>query len=384
MPYDKIEPAQWWHGAEPTQGPEPEALDADALRAFLAPAKPGTCRVVRTPDGFELHSAGGGGGLIVGGEPFAVSAPPDAPAAITGDLRVPGALTPRSDAACEVRAGDRVRMLHGPAALPDAEITDVSCAAPCTVAIRQPCSPHSDAITHFYAVRPDEIGPPGSGKPWTLLPPVPVLDAPVLSWAAVGDAPDTAVGVWNGFTVAWVTGCVWAVAREGGAYENGFAGTYEAAREAAEAAWRKGGWRNGRCADPTSDALPASGGGGRGGIGPRAIVAGRAGALEWGPALRATTFEEALFDARSDAAAAMMPVAQSHGWGDDDVAAKMLRAADAVPDPRRGAREAAIRRLLDAARDIPLPDGMFPDLRPHDELREAADALEALDGEGGG
>ena len=53
------------------------------------------------------------------------------------------------------------------------------------------------------------------------------------------------------------------------------------------------------------------------------------------------------------------------------------------PDPRREAREAAIRRLLEAARDIPLPDGMFPDMRPHDELRDAVDALAALDGEGG-
>lgn len=150
MPHEPSDPAAWWHGAEPMP-PRPDELgvtpplNADGLGVWLQPGPPG--RTV------SFH---------------------------------PGAVVPQQPA--EVRAGDRVRMLHGPAALPDAAITGGSCAAPCTVIIRQPLEPGS-GVADFYAVRPDEIGSPGSGKPWTLVAPEPVPHAVTTLPVSMGHIP---------------------------------------------------------------------------------------------------------------------------------------------------------------------------------------------------
>lgn len=131
--------------------------------------------------------------------------------------------------------------------------------------------------------------------------------------------------------------------------------------------------------------------GGGGGIGPHAFPAGGsyvvgAGGVRHEPAPVAP---DAVFDARVAAVVAALPDAIEHGRDDADTAAQVLRAADAVPDPRREAE----RRVVEAAREwwrtaverYGDPDSAARAAEPQPcDLRDALAVLAALDGEGGG
>lgn len=307
MPYERVDPAAWWHGAEAAP-PMPEGE--------------GPWELAPTPYGYAWRRP----------EPtVSTHRGPMTLDRLRAGLEALHA--PESPAPPEPRVGDRVE--------------------------RAGMTARVSAVFDFVAtvrfngqgasVLLSDIGPPGSGRPWTLLPPDAAPAAPAL--------PDAEKR-------AWVA-----------AYE---AGTPFGHRDAP---WNKA-------------AVQVHAGGG-GGIGPRAFPTGGsyvvgAGGVRHEPAPDAP---DAVFDARVVAATeAVRRMAATEPGGKvpatEDRMAVALRAADAVPDPRREAE----RRVVEAAREWwgiaverygdPDSAGRAAEPQPCD-LRDALAALAALDGEGG-
>lgn len=239
MPFDRTEPAAWWHGAE---------------AAPPMPDEPEPWALVATAYGWEWRRA---------------EAEPDAP-------RV------------AVRVKDRLHNAARGVTIVVASFTATECTG-------------SDGAGIWYDVPDSAIGPAGSGKPWTLLPPVPAPDAP-----------------------------------------------------------------------------PAAGGGG--GFGLHLLSAGGTRVVSFGGAGAHVRHEPAparVLWTRFRAASAAYEKALQEGRGGACAMIAALRAADAVPDPRREAE----RRVVETARRFVRERSFFGAYEVDQVLK---DALAALDGEGGG
>ena len=138
MPYERVDPAAWWHGAEAAP-PMPEVE--------------GPWELAPTPYGYAWRRP----------EPtVSTHRGPMTLDRLRAGLEALHASDPSS--APEVRVGDRVRCGHDPSRRVEFMISGYAGLE------------GIDGGTIPYLVSLSDIGPPGSGKPWTLLPPVPMLD----------------------------------------------------------------------------------------------------------------------------------------------------------------------------------------------------------------
>lgn len=280
MPYDRTEPARWWHGVEV---------------APPVPDEPGPWVLGPTPYGWQWRLA----------EPDVL-----------------------------VRAGDRliragvVVWVHAVRHDPDAGFFAIA-------------GGRNDADAVFLS----EIGPAGSGKPWTLLARDPAPDPSDADLAEIVreelralDRSEAASGGGGG-SGPWrrepvVTG------------ENGGKG---------------GGGGGGLSIGGTPGVAVVSGAGGPGGYD----------APPSGQMVR-------IYASDGTPIATLAPGTTSYVLG-----RRHCPAAGAVSDMRREARVAAIRRVRDAAAEVAGWATAYEAEGPKHELRDALDALAALDGEGG-
>lgn len=328
MPYSRDDtPAAWWAGAQamppmpdepgpwvqtPTpygwewRRPEPAPPDAFAAPG-LTPTKAGTYRVVTTPHGLELRRDGDGHGRIVGGKSFAVAPPPGVPEYLVAPdgpfvpvpplsdtdaqaLRGAEARIRRGEAPhapqqpAEVRVGDRVQRAEDGRV---ENVTDVFW----TIA-------RTDAGAGGRSLALADIGPPGSGKPWTLL-----AREPARAPGVVPSLPPEAA--------------TFAHTASGPIGPSGGPGPV----------------------GPSGVKLPrvAPGAGTISVYGPGGELVARIGEMSAAEFSRATAVQRWVRELRPSCLRSPRAVI-------DDV----LRAADGVPDPRRDAE----RRVVDAARDL--------------------------------
>lgn len=153
MPFERIEPAQWWHGAE---------------AAPPMPAEPGPWALTATAYGWEWRR----------------TEPKTAPAPICGstinNLPLLGTFGPwprytalPASPPAEVRAGDRVRRGHD---LPRRVVSVVQGMAE--------FESRAGDLGPYFA-RQCDIGPTGAGRVWTLLPRDPTPDVPDADTAGI-------------------------------------------------------------------------------------------------------------------------------------------------------------------------------------------------------
>lgn len=294
MPYETNEPAAWWRHAEAA----PPVPEGEGLWE-LAPTPYGYAWRRPEPT-VSTHDR-----LRAGLEALHAAAPP-----------VPA----------EVRVGDRVKRAYDDGSTGSTAVVQ---------GVGQDFAALKDEHGWQVLLRPMfDIGPPGSGKPWTLLPPVPAPDAVVEMRLP---APVESVEI---------AGCV------------EFPPGADTAKIAAGIAVQMhAGGGGGIGPHHGSTAMHVVGAGG---------VAGCSG-LSVDPAVRIYSSDGTLIGVAQPGTTFVVGMPPA-------------RAADAVPDPRREAE----RRVVEAARAWARPDHMTAEMEAADALDAAVRALDALDGGGGG
>lgn len=342
MPYERVEPAQWWQGAEAAppmpDGKGPWALVPTAYGWEWRRTEPKTAPAPIC------------GGTINNLLPLAALGP-------WPQYTLPPALPP-----AEVQVGDRVARSGLVYRL--VGITSASRSGPATATLEFP--PHTGVGTGIVWL--SEIGPIGSGKPWTLLPRDPTLvapDADTAEMVAAGlSALDRIAVLAEPKPAPYVMpDGSWSTSPAGSAGVSGAFGPLGVRGAAVLGEGSRGDPGLVGCAGPHGRA------GDNGSPGQGAVFEARL----------AAAFE-VLAEKGCDYSPYPLRV----------VADEALRAADAVPDPRREAERQVVEaaralvRLADAPTDADVASG-FQDVRTEwEELRGALDALAALDGQGGG